>query len=186
MREMATRAEKTGCIAICWLVTLRAQMGLKSLRRGCRQWNEIRRTEVSMVYVATDKEREKHAGVWGWEWCEIFSLTTPTRSRPASGGASSTSLVGEGSTCQHDFTIPRRESRRALSLSLSHCFFLPSSLPSVLICKLLSFQSAVLNSRSSFDTCARGEMKCSVACYGLDVDRQIDGDWFEILNVWSS
>lgn len=65
MREPTVRAEngrQGGCIVICWLVTLRAQMGLESLRCRCRQWNEIRGTEVSGVYVRQATRKEKRVG----------------------------------------------------------------------------------------------------------------------------
>lgn len=153
-------------------------MGLESLRCGCRQWNEIRGTKVSAVYVRQPTRKEKTRSVRtrenGAKPSSLWWLTT--RSRPASGGASSSSL-GRRQYMSAWFHDPSNRTRRALSLSL---FPFPSpSLSSVLICKLLSFQSAVLNSQSSFDTCTRGEMKRFVylLCAGY---RQIDGDWFEI------
>jgi len=68
--QRGLRTEETDvCI---WLVTLWAQMGLESLRCGCRQWNEIGGTEVSEFMCGSRQKRKKYIGAWGQEWCEIF------------------------------------------------------------------------------------------------------------------
>lgn len=83
LRAGRTSGRQDGCIAICWLVTLRAQMGLESPRRAHRRWNEIRGTEVEAGFMCSGgKKREKHEDENG---ARPFSPWRPTtKSRPAS------------------------------------------------------------------------------------------------------
>lgn len=142
IREAETRAghgRQDGCIAICWLVTLRAQMGLESPGRARRRADETKlggQRSRGGVYVQRRQEKRETRE---WEWCETFFSLTTHDEKPSgglSGGASSTSLVGDGSTCQRDFTISLAE-RSSFPLSPLPSLF-SIFLVSTLICKLLS------------------------------------------------
>lgn len=150
---MSASGRQDGCIAICWLVTLRAQMGLESPRRAHRRWNEIRGTEVEAGFMCSGgKKREKHEDENGAR--TFFSLTTRDE-KPSglSGGASSTNLVA-ANTCQRDFTI----SLVKLFLPPFSFLFLSFYLPRSWFASYFHY-SWLSSTRETDLTLVRGEMK---------------------------